>query len=104
MNKDISKINWEKDSNTINNLIRGSYPWPGANCLDSNDQLVNIWEAVPDNKIFGEPGEIKKNNNKMYVCCGKGSLEILKIQKSGRKIMSGVDYLNGIKIEKYKFS
>lgn len=104
MNKDISKINWEKDSNTINNLIRGSYPWPGANCLDSNDQLVNIWEAVPDNKIFGEPGEIKKNNNKMYVCCGKGSLEILKIQKSGRKVMSGVDYLNGIKIEKYKFS
>ena len=40
----------------------------------------------------------------MYVCCGKGSLEILKIQKSGRKVMSGVDYLNGIKIEKYKFS
>ena len=34
MSKDISKINWEKDSNIINNLIRGSYPWPGANCVD----------------------------------------------------------------------
>ena len=104
MSKDISKINWEKDSNIINNLIRGSYPWPGANCVDSNDQLINIWEANSNNKIFGEPGEIKKEDNKMYVCCGKGSIEILKIQKSGRKIMSGINFLNGIKIGEYKFS
>ena len=104
MSKDISKINWEKDSNIINNLIRGSYPWPGANCVDSNDQLINILEANSNNKIFGEPGEIKKEDNKMYVCCGKGSIEILKIQKSGRKIMSGINFLNGIKISEYKFS
>ena len=104
MSKDISKINWEKDSNIINNLIRGSYPWPGANCVDSNDQLINILEANSNNKIFGEPGEIKKEDNKMYVCCGKGSIEILKIQKSGRKVMSGINFLNGIKIGEYKFS
>ena len=50
MNKDISKINWEKDSNIINNLIRGSYPWPGANCVDSNNQLINRFR--PDEKAF----------------------------------------------------
>ena len=104
MSKDISKINWEKDSNIINNLIRGSYPWPGANCVDSNNQLINIWEANSNDKIHGEPGEIKKEDNKMFVCCGQGSIEILKIQKSGRKIMSGINFLNGIKIGEYKFS
>tara|TARA_B100001248_G_scaffold19835_2_gene13138 strand:+ start:32590 stop:33504 length:915 start_codon:yes stop_codon:yes gene_type:complete len=104
MSKDISKINWEKDSNIINNLIRGSYPWPGANCVDSNNQLINIWEANSNDKILGEPGEIKKEDNKMFVCCGQGSIEILKIQKSGRKIMSGINFLNGIKIGEYKFS
>ena len=72
MSKDISKINWEKDSNIINNLIRGSYPWPGANCVDSNNQLINIWEANSNDKILGEPGEIKKEDNKMFVCCGQG--------------------------------
>ena len=57
-----------------------------------------------NDKIHGEPGEIKKEDNKMFVCCGQGSIEILKIQKSGRKIMSGINFLNGIKIGEYKFS
>ena len=72
MSKDISKINWKKDSNIINNLVRGSYPWPGANCLDSNGQLINILESNSNNEIYGEPGEIKKNNNKMYFVAVKG--------------------------------
>ena len=48
-------------------------------------------------EIEGVPGEIKKINTKMFICCGNGSLEIIKIQKSGKKVLAGNDFINGIK-------
>ncbi len=97
ISKEICKIDWNNNCEEISNLIRGVSSWPGAHSLNSNNESVTIWSAKTNYEIEGVPGEIKKINKKMFVCCGNGSLEIIKIQKSGKKVLAGNDFINGIK-------
>lgn len=95
INKEISRISWEKTNTEIVNLIRGTNPWPGAKCQFMKTEIT-IWEAVTDNNISGLKGEIKKFDKDFYICCGKGSIKVLKIQQTGKKVLDGRSFLNGL--------
>ena len=94
--KENGLIDWKKSSIEINNLIRGCNPWPVAYTnLDKN--MIKIFKVNLYGKTTKSPGEIFNDNGKLVVACGEGSIEIIEIQKSGQKKISGRDFLNGIK-------
>lgn len=109
--KEDCKIDWEKETETIRNLIRGLSPYPTA---WTNLTHIDSGKIIPS-KIFmatnattskaHKPGTIE-SDGKTYlkVACKNGWLQITDIQLAGKKRMKIEDFLRGFQqIEEYKF-
>ncbi len=100
LTKEIAKIDWRKEDIQIHNLTRGLNPWPVAYTI-FRQKVCKIYKTSLTFLKCPEPeiGKIFKKEKKMFVCCGNGkSIEVLKIQMPGKKIISGIDFLNGNRI------
>jgi len=97
-------IDWTKDNVSVNNLVRGLAPEPGARTFlkRKNEFLVmKIFECVPVD-INGDynPGCIfTDNKNTLTVACGRGQLKIITLQVEGRKKMSVAEFLRGFSLK-----
>ena len=100
MTKEDGLIDWEKSFNEINDLIRGCNPWPVAHTkLDKS--MIKIYQVTQNNSEKISPGVIKKVNGCMVVGCKDTNIEILHIQKSGQKKISGKEFINGISFKSH---
>jgi len=91
------RIDWQKPSNSINNLIRGLSPYPCAFFIQ-NGKLYKIYESrIVSDKILN-PGEFLQKGEQLFVGCGDGALEIFEIQQEGRKKLTVPDFLRGTRI------
>ncbi|WP_073026245.1 methionyl-tRNA formyltransferase [Lutispora thermophila] len=102
LKKDTGKIDWSWSSKRIKNLIRGTYPWPGAFSY-YNGKMFKIFKAdiideENENKEYGIITEVNKDN--IVISCGKGFLCIREIQFENQKRMDVGAYLRGHSIEK----
>ena len=96
LKKDDGRIQWSRSSREIYNLIRGTYPWPGAYCYLNKERIKIIRAGVVG--INGEvmPGKIEKiSDEAMYVGTGKGTLSILEVKPEGKKNMPASAFING---------
>ncbi|MFN3479591.1 MAG: methionyl-tRNA formyltransferase [Thermodesulfovibrionales bacterium] len=94
LKKEDGDINWNKTAREIFNLIRGTYPWPGAHCFIGGER-VRIIKARPLNSE-GRPGIIEKvTKDELLIGTGKGLLSILELQPSGRSQMNIRAFLQG---------
>ena len=99
IDKTEAEIDWEQDSTDIHNKIRAFDPFPGAYTFLKND-IVKINSAKPMNNTHkSEPGTIIEVEKKILVACGnKTAIEIISLQKPGKKIINAIEFLNGTKI------
>ncbi len=100
-------INWNKSSETINNLVRGLSPSPCARTFiekDENTLMLKIYESIPEYEEHSlKPGEIISNNKDSFkIACAEGLLNIISLQLEGRKKMSVPEFLRGFRISEYK--
>jgi methionyl-tRNA formyltransferase len=107
-------IDWEKSASQIQNLVRGTNPWPGAftyvkigdDNLRFKVQRLKILEAevsahrIPKSaqRTPGEVVNILKDEG-FLVATGEGYLLIKEVQPENKKRMSSEDYLHGHRIE-----
>lgn len=99
LSKDEGRIDWNRAAYEIDCKVRGMNPWPGC-YFDLGEQEIKILRAkiVERNseEAKGEnPGTIL--NEKFDVVCGSGILRLLEVKPSGKRAMSGEDYLRGAK-------
>ncbi len=93
-------IDWNKSAMEIFNLIRGTYPWPGAFCTIGSER-VKLIKAKPINNLDGHPGIIEKiTKDELIIGTGMGHLSILELQPSGRSPMTVRDFLQGRNLTK----
>ncbi len=102
LTKAMGHIDFAKNANEIERLIRGLNPWPSAFTY-MNKKMLKIWDAdvsedieVPQNSPVGTAFVSKE---KMYVICGSGFLELKEVQLEGKKRMCIEDFLRGNRIE-----
>lgn len=102
MSKSLGKIEWAKHAGEIYNLIRGTYPWPGAFSSYKGRSFKIFKAEVTDKSIRNEKcGYIIDTDKESFtVSCGTGSLRIKEIQFENEKRMSVEAYLRGHNIEK----
>ena len=98
LTKDEASVSWSQDAEAIDRLIRALNPWPVARTrLDGDDIL--LWEAaVVDRDARAEraPGEVLAADAQgIRVQCGRGHLEIRRLQVAGRRVLSARDFING---------
>lgn len=94
-----AEIDWEEGSKEIYNKIRAFDPFPGTFTFLHNNLIKIVSSRLGNNTHEGEPGTIIEVGKKIIVACGKKTtLEIVSLQKPGKKIISTIEFLNGTKI------
>lgn len=102
--KNDCKIDWQKDLNSIYNLIRGLSPYPAAwteikNIKNETVQLkLFVTEKVDSlhNEISGK--FISDNKTYLKVAVQGGYINILELQQAGKKRMFVTDFLKGFQV------
>ena len=98
MTKELGHIDFTKDAESIERLIRGLNPWPSAfTYLDG--KVMKIWDAdVVD--AGGVPGTvISEDKDSFVIATGSKALKVNELQLEGKKRMKASDFLNGRSLE-----
>ncbi len=98
LTKAMGDIDWSQDAESIERLIRGLSPWPGTYTYYDGHTLKLHKAALADGALFAdkaETGSLLVRDDRVYVACGSGALEILELQPESRKRMNTRDYLRG---------
>ncbi len=96
LTKEEARIDWAQSAQIISQKIRGYYPWPTAWTM-LGDKRVKIFPPIQIiNTKNGEPGSIRAIDEKVYITCGDGSLELSEIQIEGGSRMPAIEVVRGI--------
>lgn len=96
LDKDECLIDWNKDAQSIHNLVRGIYKFPCAYFMH-NDKIIKVLETKVRNGK-GKPGEfLNINKEGIEVGCGDKSILLVRIKPEGKGEMSARDWYNGLK-------
>ncbi|OYU85239.1 MAG: methionyl-tRNA formyltransferase [Flavobacterium sp. BFFFF2] len=99
LNRENTKIDLNAAGETINNLIRGLNPYPGAWLhWNENDELfiVKIFEAeFVKQETHEEVGMVAVSKNAIEISLGDGVLFIHALQFPGKRKMSAKEFCNG---------
>lgn len=99
--KQMGLLDFKKDAETLERLIRGLNPWPSAYAY-LNGKTLKIWKAdVEKREAENEaPGTvIKADKNGVYVACGQDILILKEVQLEGKKRMDAASFLRGHQLE-----
>ncbi len=107
--KDDCRLDWQRSARELHNHVRGLSPYPGAWTTmeaDSNpaaDIKIFATRIADEDCIGTTPGKVSIADRHMYVDCGKGRLEILELQPTGKRRMATADWLLGARISQVRF-
>ena len=92
--KQEGKIDFTRQPEAVERLIRGFDPWPGAFC-EYEDMVMKLWKAQPLCENTGkEPGTIIEVSARgIKIACGDGALLVSEIQIPGKKRVAVPEYL-----------
>ncbi len=100
LSKEMGRIDFNNDALTLERLIRGLNPWPGAYTYLDGKKLT-LWDAdvggVVDEAV--EPGTLTGvGKDSIEICCRDSVLIVKELQLEGKKRMRVGDFLNGHKL------
>lgn len=97
--KDTCKINWNKDSKSIYDFIRGISPYPGAWTLLRKKETNTVFKIFSAKYTIEThnftPGHIVEKNNSIAIATSNGFIEPTEIQLEGKKRMTIHEFMNG---------
>ena len=96
LDKEECLIDWNKDAQSIHNLVRGIYKFPCAYFMH-NDKIIKVLETKVYNGS-GTAGEfLNITREGIEVACGDKSILLVRIKPEGKGEMSARDWYNGLK-------
>lgn len=99
--KQMGLLDFQKDAETLERLIRGLNPWPSAYTY-LNGKTLKIWKAAVETSGSEpkEPGTvIKADKDGVHVACGQDILVLQEVQLEGKKRMDAAAFLRGCHME-----
>lgn len=97
LSKEICHISFNKPAERVKNWINGLAPYPGAFAY-LNSEMIKLLQArvVEESAEVNPPGRIvKAMDDQLYISCNPGIIEVLKLQKAGKKALITSDFLRG---------
>lgn len=116
LTKDMGRIDWKRDADALERLVRGMNPWPSAYCSFRGKSL-KVWAAEvsfeEQKEESGYAGFFRHNENReinpgevllvtkdsICVQTGKGVLVLKEVQLEGKKRMPVQDFLLGCQVK-----
>lgn len=109
LSRENTRIQWTNSASRLHDFIRGFSPYPAAwtELVDKDGKAIQakILEAEVSEATHNDlPGTIHANEPTITVSCGEGSINILRLQVSGKKAMTTEDFLRGFRdLQNYSF-
>ena len=101
LDKKLGNIDWSRDAESIERLVRGLNPWPSA-YTNWDGKVMKIWEARAEKRAAetgSVPGTvISVEKDGFCVETGDGVLKVLALQIPGKKRMEADAFLRGYEI------
>ena len=96
INKETGSIDWNKDANSIYNLIRGLSPYPAA-WTSIYSKTIKIYKAEKREVSHSMPIGVPDTDGKTFLryYCADGYLDLLDIQLEGKRRMGIEEFLRG---------
>ena len=99
IDKEESRLDFTLDAAELERKIRAFNPYPAA-YFEYKDERFKVLKArVIDEKHNYRPGQIITGSG-LVIACGTGLLEVVEIQRQGKKAAACRDFLNGFVFEK----
>jgi len=95
IDKNEARINWAESTINVCNKILGLSPYPGA-FFEYDNNRIKIFNAKITHNSKGEIGEVMDNN--LTIKCADQSVQLLTLQKSGKRIMNADKFIKGTPI------
>lgn len=94
-------IDWSKNGEDLECLIRGLDPWPSAFCIYKGKRLRLFRPEVIYKESDAQPGILLQADKRgLLVACGENSLLIKEVQPEGKKRMTVEAFLCGCSLER----
>lgn len=100
LNRENCKINFNKSSKEVYNLIRGLNPYPSAytiltdNANEYNIKIHDVTYIIEEHDF--KPGKFIASKKTIRIATNDGFIEILSLQFPGKKKMKTAELLNGM--------
>lgn len=98
LKKEQGEIRWDQPAHKLEARIRAFTPWPGC-YFNHQGEMIKILKARHTSCDHQQqPGFVL--NNQLTIACTQDALQILELQRPGKKPLKTDDFLRGIPIEK----
>ena len=94
--KSESRINWSDSASSIRNMVRALNPAPRAKSTFRDNEVFFYEVNVSDMRSKKASGTISFENQRLFAATNDFDIEIVKIQSSGKNLMSGPEWFRGI--------
>lgn len=91
-----ARIDWSKPASKVDQLIRGISPFPGA-WFEYEDERIKVLLSS-QTEGSGRAGEVL--DDALSIACGDGAVQLLELQRAGKKPVAAADLLRGFTIPK----
>jgi methionyl-tRNA formyltransferase len=96
LQKSEARIDWQQDAVCIDRRIRAFNPWPVAETTLHGEPVKLLRSRCPaDVAATAPPGTVAGlQGDALAVSCGRGVVQVLELQRAGRKAVSAREFLN----------
>ncbi|HXA21749.1 MAG TPA: methionyl-tRNA formyltransferase [Acetobacteraceae bacterium] len=91
LTRDAGRIDWTRDAVAIERQVRAFDPWPGTFTILRGVTLKVLAAAVVCGS--GVPGTVL--DDRLTIACGKGAVQLTRVQLAGRPAMAADAFLRG---------
>ena len=95
-----SRVDWTQDAVAVDRRIRAFNPWPVAETQLAGETVKLLMSRVADqaDEKFSPPGALLGlKGDALQVACGGGVLELLQLQRAGRKAVGAREFFNALR-------
>ncbi len=99
--KSETRIDWNQSATQIHNHIRGLSPFPGAWFeieVKGKSERIKVLSSQPISQTPHKAHAGQLLDDQLLVACGEGALQLVKLQRAGKRAMSSTDLLRGLPI------
>ncbi|HMA18669.1 MAG TPA: methionyl-tRNA formyltransferase, partial [Thermoanaerobaculia bacterium] len=100
-----ARVDWNESATVIDRRLRAFTPWPGLYAVLGGER-VKLIELEPAGKILSarEPGMIWEEYGEPMVVAGGGTaLFLRRLQRAGRRPVTGREFLQGVPFRPARF-
>ncbi|UUV06646.1 methionyl-tRNA formyltransferase [Ruegeria sp. YS9] len=91
IDKSEARVDWSRPAVEVDRQVRGLSPFPGAWTEIDGNRVKLLASRLAEGQ--GAPGEVL--NDDLYVACGQGAIELLRLQRAGKGAQDRETFLRG---------